>query len=379
MSSINVYKSKLFGNSMEDSIGIDNEKLIKEFGAMPLSKLTEVPNFYTFNSGVLVSHRDFDKLFSALKRGEKCAILSGVNASGTLHIGHKAVFDTNLFFQREYGVPVFIPISDDESYVSGKVKNQEEGLQNAKRLARELLAYGFDPKKTFFIIDQIYTNIYNLAIKLSAKINLSEIKASYGYKNEDNIGLHFYPAIQSAHIIFPQEKYSIKNVLVPIGPDEDAHIRISRDIASRMGYNKASILHSKFLPGIDGEKMSKSRNNAIFLHDSEKEIRSKIAKAFSGGQKTIEEHKRLGGNPDVDVSFLYLKYLFLNRQESEALYKKYRAGEILSGELKKMFADKVVEFIKEFQSNLKKISERDVEKCILKNDWQVYFLVTLGL
>ena len=175
------------------------------------------------------------------------------------------IVTTNLFFQREYGTPVFIPISDDESYVTGKVKSQKEALANSLELAKELIAYGFDPRKTYFIIDQIYTNIYNLAIKLSRKINISEIKATYGYKNEENVGLHFYPAVQAAHILFPQEKYGIKNVLVPIGPDEDAHIRISRDVARKEGYNLPSILHIFFLPGTDGEKMSKSRNNAIFL------------------------------------------------------------------------------------------------------------------
>ena len=285
----------------------DNEKLVKRFGAEPLSKLKDLPDFYTFKKGLIYSHRDFDRFFAALKRGEKCAILSGFNASGTIHIGHKVVFDTNLFFQKKYGVKVFIPISDDESYVAGKVENQDEALQNALKLAKELLAYGFNPKKTYFIIDQIYTNIYNLAIKLSRKINLSEIKATYGYKNEENIGLHFYPAIQAAHILFPQEKFGIKNVLVPIGPDEDAHIRISRDIARRLGYRAPSILHAGFLPGLDGEKMSKSKSNAIFFSDSKKDIIKKVNSAFSGGQKTIDEHREKGGNSEKDVSYLYLK------------------------------------------------------------------------
>jgi tryptophanyl-tRNA synthetase len=346
----------------------DNEKLVKEFGAVRISKLSSVPDFYTFKTGVIFSHRDFDKFFKALKKGEKCAILSGVNASGTLHIGHKAVFDTNLFFQKKYGLPVFIPISDDESYVAGKVKDQKEGLENSMRLARELLAYGFDPGKTFFIIDQIYTDIYNLAIMVSRKVNLSEIKASYGYKNEENIGLHFYPAIQSAHVLFPQVVRGIKNVLVPIGPDEDAHIRISRDIASRLELQKPSILHSLFLPGIDGDKMSTSKpNSAIFLSDSEKEIRKKINKAFSGGQKTVDEHREKGGNPDIDVSFIYLKNLFLSGSESEDLAERYKRGEILSGEMKKMFADKAVEFVSGFQKRLKKVKEKDVEKAILRN------------
>lgn len=353
---------------MEIGLFNDNEDLIKKFGAEPITKLSETPDFYTFKTGVIVSHRDFDKFFSALKKHEKCAILSGVNASGTLHLGHKPVFDTNLFFQKKYKIPVYIPISDDESYVSGKVKDQETALKNSKKLAKEMLAYGFDPHKTYFIIDQIYTNIYNLAIKLSKKINYSEIKATYGYKPEENIGLHFYPAVQSAHILFPQEKYKIPNVLVPIGPDEDAHIRISRDIAGRMGYNKPAILHAKFLPGIDGTKMSKSKNNAIFLNDDEKTIRKKISQAFSGGQPTLEEHKRLGGNSDVDVSFIYLEKLFLNKKQSQELKEKYKKGEVSSGEMKKLFADEVIKFVKKFQDNLKKIDDKTVDKCILKNE-----------
>ncbi len=347
----------------------DNQDLIKKFGATPINKLSSTPKHYAFENNLIASHRDFDKFFSALKKHEKCAIVSGLNASGTLHLGHKAVFDINLFFQKKYNVPIFIPISDDESYVTGKIKTQEQALENSKKLAKELIAYGFDSKKTFFIIDQIYTNIYNLAIKLSKKVNYSEIKAVYGYKPEENIGLHFYPAVQSAHILFPQEKHKIKNILVPIGPDEDAHIRISRDIASRAGYNKPAILHTNFLPGIDGKKMSTSKpNTAIFLNDDEKTIRKKINKAFSGGQKTIKEHKKLGGNPDVDVSFIYLEKLFLTKQEAEKLKNQYKKGKILSGEMKKLFADKAVEFIKQFQSNLKKTSQKDVDNAVLRND-----------
>ena len=346
----------------------ENEDLIKRFGAEAMSKLKDKPYFYTFEKGIIYSHRDFDKFFFALKKGEKCAILSGFNASGTIHIGHKPVFDTNLFFQKKYGLDVYIPISDDESYLAGKVSTQEEALVNAKKLAKELLAYGFNPKKTFFIIDQVYTNIYNLAVKLSKKVNYSEIKATYGYKPEENIGLHFYPAVQSAHILFPQIEKGIKNVLVPIGPDEDAHIRISRDIAGRFGLNKPAILHARFFPGLDGEKMSKSRNNAIFLSDDEKTIRKKVNKAYSGGADTAEEHRKNGGNPDDDVSIFYLTNLFFDESESDKLRNDYRKGRILSGEVKKMLGDEIVNFVKDFQSRLKKISDKDVEGCLMRNE-----------
>lgn len=350
------------GNLMED-----NEKLVKDFGAQRISNI-ELPDFYVFKKGLIYSHRDFDKFFRALKKGEKCAIVSGFNASGTIHLGHKSVFDTNLYFQKKHNVQVFIPISDDESYVAGKVKDQEEALKFSLELARELLAYGFEPRKTYFIVDQIYTNIYNFAIKLSRKINLSEVKATYGYKNEENIGLHFYPAVQSAHILFPQEKFGIKNVLVPIGPDEDAHIRICRDIASRAGYEKPAVLHSAFLPGTDGSKMSKSKNNAIFFNDDKKAIAKKINGAFSGGQKTVEEHRKLGGNPDIDVACQYLTKFFLNEKEGKKLFEDYRKGKILSGEVKKMLIDNLTKLINEFQKNLAKIKKEDLEKSILKNE-----------
>ena len=361
---------------METELAIDNEKLVKEFGASRISKLKDMPDFYTFKKGLIYSHRDFEKFFNALKKGEKCAIVSGLNASGSLHIGHKVVFDTNLYFQKEYGILVFIPISDDESYVVGKVKSQEEALEYSLELAKELLAYGFDPHKTFFIIDQIYTNIYNLAIKLSRKINLSEIKSTYGYKNEENIGLHFYPAIQSAHILFPQERFGIKNVLVPIGPDEDAHIRICRDVAPLMGYNKPSILHLSFMPGIDGTKMSKSKNNAIFLKESNNSITKKINKAFSGGQKTMEEHKKIGGNPDVDIACQYLSKLFLNENGRKKLFARYRNGELSSGEAKKMLIDELIRMINKFQENIKKIDEGILKKSILTNEMNLSKIIS---
>lgn len=352
---------------MEQNVSVDNEKLVKEFGASPISKMQELPDFYTFNKGLVYSHREFDKFMKALKKGEKCAIVSGVNASGTLHTGHMPLFDTLLYFQKEFNVPLFIPISDDESYVSGKVENQEQGIKYSIELAKEFIAYGFNPKSTFFIIDNFYTNIYNLAIKLSKKINVSEVKSTYGYKSEDNIGLHFYPSVQAAHVLFPQT-LGIKNVLVPIGPDEDAHLRICRDVAPLFGFEKPSIIHFKFLEGTDGEKMSKSRNNAIFLKDSAPVIKKKVMSAFSGGQKTLEEHKKLGGNPDIDVSYKYLSYFFLDEKQSNHIYLEYKAGRIMSGELKQQLNEKLSKKLIDFQEKLAKVSDKDVEKCLLKND-----------
>ncbi|MDE1874319.1 MAG: tryptophan--tRNA ligase [Candidatus Micrarchaeota archaeon] len=344
-----------------------NVKLIKTFGASSISELVKVPDFYTFKNELIVSHRDFDKYYSRLLSGEKSAIVSGLNPSATIHIGHIPVFDTNLFFQQKHGVEVFIPFSDDESYVSLKIKTQEEGLRYALQLTRSMLAYGFDVKKTHVIIDQIYTDIYNLAIKLSRSITMSEVKSVYSYTNDQNTGLHFYPAIQSAHVVLPNQ-FGMSNVLVPIGPDEDAHLRICRDIANRFKYDKPAVLHSRFLPGVDGEKMSKSRGNAVFFLDPAKEVKRKIMSAFSGGRETVEEHRRLGGNPDVDVAYMYLKSYFLTSEDAKQLNADYRKGKILSGEMKKMLLDKVQERIDDFQHKYEKVTEGDIEKVIMRNE-----------
>jgi len=345
----------------------DNKKLVDSFGAKPLSSVQELPDHPAFHNGVLYSHRDFDVFYKAARKGEKIAIVTGVNASGTLHLGHKAVFDTVLFFQKTFKADFFVPISDDESYVSGKVDSQGEALENSLRLAKELLAYGFDPKKTFFIIDQVYTDIYNLAFLVSKKITLSVVKASYGYENEENIGLHFYPAVQSAHVLFPQYTQGITHVLVPIGPDEDAHLRVARDVAHRVGLAKPAVLHTAFLPGTDAQKMSKSKNNAIFFSDSEKVIRKKIMAAFSGGKETLEEHRALGGDPEIDVACQYLKSFYLSNKDSNELFSQYRKGKLLSGEVKKLLADHVVSEVLLFQERVKTVSDTQLDACILKN------------
>ncbi len=345
----------------------DNIKLVEQFGASPISALKDLPDFNAFQNGLIYSHRDFDKFFEKLKSGEKSAIVSGFNASGTPHIAQAFAFEVNLQFQKKYGVNMFIPISDDESYVALKVNTREEAVKNSLKLARSAIALGFDTNKTKIIIDYFYTNIYNMAFKFSRGLNLSEIKAVYGYGPSDNIGLQFYPTVQASHVLLP-ETMGIPNVLVPIGPDEDAHLRVCRDLAEKFNFYKPAVLHWLFLPGLDGNKMSKSKGNAIFLTDSDSEIKKKIMSAYSGGRQTIEEHRKYGGNPNVDIAYLYLKAYFLSKEEAEKLAEEYRSGAVLSGELKNMLFEKVIKKVRDFREKYNKVTEKDLEKVIMTNE-----------
>jgi len=349
---------------MKIAIGADHGGfLLKAELVTYLEQTGHTPGDLGTFSGEAVDYPDYSRAVAQAVRGQKadrgiliCGSGVGASVAANKFPGIRAAVCHDTFSVRQ-------GVEDDDMNVlclGARVIDLE--------LAKELIAYGFDPRKTYFIIDQIYTNIYNLAVKLSKKINLSEIKATYGYKNEENIGLHFYPAVQAAHILFPQEKHGIKNVLVPIGPDEDAHIRISRDVARKEGYNLPSILHIFFLPGTDGEKMSKSRNNAIFLRDSTEEIRKKVNKAFSGGRDTEEEQRRLGAMPEKDVSLFYLTKLFLNEKESEKLIHEYKTGKILSKDVKHMLTEELIRFTHDFQEKLKKVNIKDLEKSILRNE-----------
>ncbi|MCL5731227.1 MAG: tryptophan--tRNA ligase [Candidatus Thermoplasmatota archaeon] len=344
----------------------ENERLVNEFGASKIDS-SIAPDFYTFRNGMIYSHRNFGEFMQRLKGGERSSIVSGLNASSSMHIAHLSVFDTNLFFQRKYGIMVYVPISDDESLVSGKVESQEEGLKKSLVLAKSILALGFDLENTRIIIDQLFPQIYNLAFSISRKINVSTVRATYGYTPDRNIGLFFYPAVQSAHVMFPN-LHGYTNVLVPIGPDEDPHLRICRDVSEQMGYSKPAVIHSLFLPGTDGSKMSKSKGNAIYLQDSPKEVRKKVMNAFSGGQASVDEHRLKGGDPDVDVPYTYLRYFFLTAAEAEEIAVQYRNGKLLSGEMKSMLLDRIEERLETFRKSYEKVSYADIDRVTLKNE-----------
>ena len=101
---------------------------------------------------------------------------------------------------------------------------------------------------------------------------------------------------------------------------------------------------------------SSDPNSFIALTDNPKTVKNKINKyAFSGGKETLEEHKRLGGNPDIDVSFQYLR-MFLEEDDDklQEIYNDYKSGKLTTGELKKYTIDKLNSFLKDHQAKREK-------------------------
>ena len=135
-----------------------------------------------------------------------------------------------------------------------------------------------------------------------------------------------------------------------------------------MGLLAPSSTYHHFAVGLTGDKMSSSKpKTTIFLGDDIESITKKIKRAYSGGQSTIEEHRRLGGNPDVDVAYQYMMYFFEDDDNFlQTINSDYRAGKILAGEMKQLCIDRASEWIKHL--NEKRDQSEHLVKEFLSSD-----------
>jgi len=352
---------------------VDYEKLVKQFGTTLIADKVKkkIEKCHPLlRRGIYFSHRDFDKWLEAHEKGKKVSIITGRGPSEKMHLGHLVPFLVAKSLQENFDCEVFIPISDDEKFYVKENLTFEQALEYSKDNILDLIALGFKPGKTFIFQDFVFTDIYKYAARVAKRMTYSTAKAAFGLKPEQNVGWSFYPAMQAAHILFPQFVRGAHISVVPVAIDQDPFIRLSRDIAEHPDFNftKPAALHAKFLPSLaGGAKMSSSEGSQIFLSDSADEVKKKINKyAFSGGQATIEEHRKLGGNPDVDVSFQYLKMFFEPDDAKLAkIEKDYRSGKLLTGELKAILIEKINAFLKEHQKRREE-AKKQVDKFLFK-------------
>lgn len=353
---------------------VDYEKLVKQFGTSlindKISKRVEKCH-PLLKRGIYFSHRDFDKWLEAHEKGKKVSVITGRGPSEKMHLGHLVPFLVAKSLQDTFDCEVFIPISDDEKFYVKENLTFEQALEYSRDNILDLIALGFKPGKTFIFEDFVFTDIYKYAARVAKRMTYSTAKAAFGLKPEQNVGWSFYPAMQAAHILFPQFVRGNHISVVPVGIDQDPFIRLTRDIAGHSDFNftKPAALHAKFIPSLTGgAKMSSSEEGSmIFLADSPEEVKRKINKyAFSGGQATIEEHRKKGGNPDVDVSFQYLRMFFEpDDKKLEKIEKDYRSGKLLTGELKAMLIEKINAFLKEHQKKREE-AKKNIDKFLFK-------------
>lgn len=346
---------------------IDYQKLIKEFGVSEIDKklLDRIKKYtgeihFMLRRKVFFSHRDLNWLFDEYDRGNHFFLYTGRGPSGKIQLGHLQIWYFTKWLQEKFNAELWFQFSDDEKFLF-----RDQTMEETKRWTYEnmldVIAVGFDPKKTHFIINTKHAElIYPEAIKFAKKITFSTVKATFGFTNKNNIGEIFYTSMQAVPAIIPSLLRG-KNIpcLIPLAIDQDAHFRVARDVYPKLGYYKPAIIHGMFLPpllGIEGKMSSSQENLAIFSTDNPKEVEQKIKRyAFSGGRDTIEEHRKKGGNPDIDVSFQYLKMFFEpNDIKLAQIEKDYKSGKMLTSELKEYLIKKINIFLAEHQKRREK-------------------------
>jgi len=361
---------------------IDYGRLIKEFG---ISKLDEkllkriekhTKNLHPFlKRGVFFAHRDMNWILDEYEKGNKFFLYTGRASSknNKVHVGHLIPWILCKWLQDKFGVEVWFQFPDEEKFLfkPGMTLKDTEDATHEDML--DIIALGFDPKKTHFLVDTKNADLmYKEACKVAKKITFSTVKASFGFTDSNNIGSIFYTSMQAVPAFLPSVLKG-KNIpcLIPLGVDQDPHFRVARDVMPKLGYYKPAILHNIFLPplsGVEGKMAaSDGNNNSILTTDSPKEVKNKINKyAFSGGQETLELHRKKGGNPNIDVSFQYLKMIFEpDDSKLKAIELSYRSGELTTGELKKYTIEKINDFLKEHQKK-RKAAEKQIEKFLVK-------------
>ncbi len=348
---------------------VDYNKLIKEFGTKLIgAELKEkikslVGELHVFlRRNFYFSHRDLDLILKDYENGKGFYLYNGIATGGKTHIGHLIPFIFAKWIQKKFNINYYIQIPDEEKFLYKQKLDWNVVQKNAKENELHLAALGFDTDKTFMFRNSEYVkNIYPILMKTAKKINFSTVRAVFGFNEQSNIGMLFYPALQIIPTFFER-----KRCLIPCGIDQDNYWRPQRDIAEKLGFYKTAAIHNKFLPpltGVSGKMSASKPETAIYLSDDEETVRSKIVKyAFSGGQATIEEHRKKGGNPDIDVAFQWL-YIFFEEDDKkiEQIREDYKSGILLTGELKQILIDKINAFLKEHNKRKEK-SEKILEK-----------------
>ncbi|EIW85464.1 tryptophanyl-tRNA synthetase [Coniophora puteana RWD-64-598 SS2] len=360
---------------------IDYEKLLDQFGTRRIDaallerfeKLTGHRPHPFLRRGMFFSHREFDKILDRHEQGKPFFLYTGRGpSSDSMHLGHMVPFVFTKWLQDVFDVPLVIQLTDDEKFLFKHELKAEQTYEFARANTKDIIAVGFDVNKTFIFSDFSYVGgaFYKNVVKISRQISFNQAKATFGFNESDNIGKIHFASVQAAPSFsnsFPHIFGEVSNIpcLIPCAIDQDPYFRLTRDVAQKLKYPKPALIHSRFFPALQGPqtKMSASDpNSSIYMTDTPNQIKNKINKhGFSGGRETEEEHRKYGGNTEVDVAYQYLGFFLDDDEELARIGEEYRAGRLLTGQLKGQCIKLLQDFVKGFQERRAKLTEADVD------------------
>jgi len=378
---------------------IDYNKLIEKFGSTEITpellerieRLTvgcgNVPKMHHWlRRGIFFSHRDMNLICGLREQGKPFYLYTGRGpSSAAMHLGHLIPFMFTKWLQDAFDVPLVIQMTDDEKFLWKGEWDVDGGdnLMHFRHLTNEnckdIIACGFDKKKTFIFSDLDYVGqMYPNICRIWKAITYSQARASFGFVGESNIGKSAFPAVQAAPSFSSSFRVPLKGIdtlacLIPCAIDQDPYFRITRDIAHKLVpamhplRGKPGLIHSKFFPPLQGAqgKMSASdANSAVYLTDTREQIDTKIRKyAFSGGKQTAKEQREKGADLDADVSYQWLRFFLEDDEELAKIGKEYGSGMgdfWNTGSVKERLIELLQGMVKEHQERRAKVTDEEV-------------------
>ena len=339
------------------------EKIVKDFGLELYENQFPDPN-RLMRRGVVFAGRDLGVIAKCIREKKPYYVLSGIMPTNDkIHFGTKMVIENIKYFQDHGAAETYVLVADLEAAATRGVTLEEAQKRALQFHIPAYIAFGLDPKKTIFYFQSQNMKVVQLAYEFAKKITLNEFRAIYGSADPGRI---MAAVAQAGDMLFPQLlKDKRMPGIIPVGIDQDPHLRLARDLAQRFKakYQFAPLasLYHKYTPSLDGGlKMSKSLpESAIDIPEDIASVKRKIMRAKSGGRDTLEEHRKKGGIPEDDMAFELLKqHLVEDDAELATMYRSYKSGKMTTTELKTITCDKMEAFMKDFETKLKQAQKK---------------------
>jgi len=373
-------ETKITPWEVTSTTGIDYLKLIKQFGCQPIDgdlirrfeQVTKMKAHPWLRRGIFFSHKDLDLALNAYERGEEIYLYTGRGPSSeSLHLGHMVPFMFTKYLQDAFDAIVVIQMTDDEKYYFKDSLSLEEANRLTRLNAKDIIACGFNPKKTWIFsnLETVGGSFYRNIVLVMKHTSGNMIHGIYGLDLNNSVGQLSWPCFQVA----PSFSTSFENIfqdrhlfcLVPMAIDQYPYFRMAREIAQKIGFKKPATIQSRFLPSLEqahDKASSTGQKEVIFMNDSQNSVAKKIReKAFSGGGMTKQEHVEKGANLTVDVPYHYLLYFLDNDGELENIAREYKAGRMMTSEVKKKATEVIWEVLREHQEARLQVTDEVVQ------------------
>ncbi|HUH99580.1 MAG TPA: tryptophan--tRNA ligase, partial [Nitrososphaerales archaeon] len=324
----------------------DYERLHSAFGIERMESILsrlKKPSLH-IRRGIDFGHRDLGRILDAVDNDRPYAVMSGIKPSGVFHLGTKMTADDMIYFQSlSKRSTVFYCIADVEAYNDNGLTFAESSKIAVQNVA-DILALGLDPDRAIIYKQSEEVRVMRLSTIFASSVTNNMLRAVYG---ERQIGLYLSALIQIGDILMPQlpEFGGPKPVLVPVGADQDPHIRLTRDIAfayrKEFGFIPPSSIYHKLMKSLDGSSKMSKRNpeSTINLNETPASAAKKVMSAFTGGRASVEEQRKLGGEADkCPVYDHYLFHFAIEDDYVKRVYDECIGGIRMCGDCKKELA-----------------------------------------